>query len=221
MPSYINPSETSAWQTIDASRPALSIAFLNVDSGPGTSAQAGFSAQVNQTEAAGIAVYAYVSTEFGTRSLADDEAQVNAYATFYGVHNILEDTASTDCSLVPTLYLPLYQYIHAHGGSVVMNPGTQTNECYMQAADVIQTFEGTYSDYVTGFSQPSWMADFPASRFYNVVHTTPNQADMENAVTLSTQRHIGNIYVTDLTEPNPYDGVPSFWAAELQAVEAT
>ena len=216
MPSYISPG--AEWDGIDTAGPTAAIAILNVDSGPGTAPEQNYANQVSATEAAGVAMYAYVDTAFGARSIAAVESDITTYATWYGVHNIFFDEASTSCGVEASYYLPLYTYVHARGGNVILNPGTATSECYMAASDVILTFEGSYADYVSGYSAPSWMKNYPASRFYNVVYSTPTAADMENAVTLSGSRNIGSIYVTNLGLPNPYDALPSYWSTEVTAV---
>jgi len=216
VPSYISPG--AGWDGIGTAAPTAAIALLNVNSGPGTAPEQNFADQVKATQAAGVAMYAYVDTAYGARSIAAVESDITTYAAWYGVHNIFFDEASTSCTAEASYYLPLYTYVHAHGGDVIINPGTATSECYMAAADIILTFEGTYADYVSAYSAPAWMKSYPAGRFYNLVYSTATAADMENAVTLSRARNIGSIYVTDLRLPNPYNALPSYWSEEVAAV---
>ena len=72
-----------------------------------------------------------------------------------GVDGIFFDQASTDCSHARSYYKDLYSYVNGKDGRVVLNPGTQTNECYMAVADIVVNFEDTYANYArTRFATP-------------------------------------------------------------------
>jgi hypothetical protein len=86
---------------------------------------------------------------------------------------------------------------------VVLNPGTDTAECYMSAGDVIVNFENVYAQYV-GWTPANWVSKYSASRFWQIIYST-SQADMREAVALSKKRNAGWVYVTDDGEANPYD----------------
>lgn len=215
VPSYINPG--SGWDGIASSSPTVGIALLNVDSGPGTGPDAAYQAQVATEEAAGISMYAYVWTDNGSEPLTTVEDEVNDYASWYGVKNIFFDGASTDCSMVSPYYQPLYDLVHDNGGNVIINPGTSTSACYMSAADIVNTFEGSYAQYLT-YSSPSWTTDYPATDFSNIVYDTPTVSDMTNAVARSQAHNVGWVYVTNLGGANPYDALPNYWADEVDSV---
>ena len=56
---------------------------------------------------------------------------------------------------------------------------------------------------------------------YSVIlrHDTP-AADLSAAVSTAWSRQVGNLFVTDLGEPNPYDALPSYWSTEAATIAA-
>ncbi len=215
VPSFIYPG--SGWDGIASSYPTVGIALVNIDSGPGTGPESNFQDQVSAEQAAGVQMYGYVSAAYGDEALSDAETQIDDYASWYGVNDIFVDEASTNCNLVSSYFQPLYAYIHAHGGQEILNPGTSTSACYMAATDILDTFEGSYSQYLT-YSAPAWTTGYPATRFFNEIFDTATQSNMVNAVSQSLAQNVGWIYVTDAGLPNPYDTLPSYWSDEVSVV---
>lgn len=218
VPSFIVPG--SDWDGIAGAYPVVGIALLNVDSGPGTELETSFQAQVDAEQSAGVQMYGYVSSGYGAVPLSDAEAQINDYAQWYGIRDIFVDEASTNCSEVSIYYQPLYEYIHANGGQEILNPGTATSECYMAATDILDSFEGTPSQYAT-YVPPAWTANYPASSFFNEVYSVPTQVSMRRMVAEAVELRAGWVYVTKLGPPNPYDELPSYWSAEVAIVAAS
>jgi Spherulation-specific family 4/IPT/TIG domain len=222
VPSYIVPG--SGWNGIASSYPTVGIALLNVDSGPGSAAETSFKNQVATEEAAGIAMYAYVSSDYGDVALSSVETQINDYASWYGVHDIFVDEAPTNCGTdndVASYYQPLYTYIHAHGGDEILNPGTanSTSSCYMAVTDILDTFEGSYTSYM-GYTPAQWTSGYAASRFFNEVYDTPTEGDMVSVLDHLETLNAGWVYVTNLNTPNPYNALPSYWTDEVDTVSS-
>lgn len=219
VPSYFYPG--SLWTQMDSGAPTVGLAIINPNSGPGTSKDQNYADQVTSTEAQGIMVVGYVSTSYaGTqntaRTLAAAEQDVDTYYSWYpNIDGIFVDEVSTDCAARDSYYKPLYDYIKSKGGvaEVVLNPGTNTSECYTSAGDIIVNFEDVYSNYVN-WTPDSWVSNYPANKFWQIVYST-SSADMPNAIALSKQRNAGWVYVTDDGGDNPYDTLPSYWSNEL------
>jgi hypothetical protein len=127
------------------------------------------------------------------------------------------DEASNNTKDIP-YYQSVYQYVKQRGGLVIINPGTITDEQYMSVCDIVMIAENTYANYVN-MTFPSWVANYPSSRFAHLVHTA-SQASMTQAITLSKQRNAGYVYVTDDVEPNPWDTLPSYWGQELPLIHS-
>lgn len=118
-------------------------------------------------------------------------------------------------------YLQLEQYIRVHhpGALVVLNPGQTVPQCYQHSADVIVTFEGSASAYLTkvetgGTWQYPWELTWtPASpdEIMHIVYGATGEASLDQAMSLS-KGHAGYIYVTDDSGLNPYDTLPGVFS---------
>ena len=166
VPAYFYPGGTPTyWTQLDQAAPGA-LAVVNPDSGPGSAPDLNYVGAVKSAEAAGITVVGYVYTNYGSRSSQAVESDVNKYYNWYSADGIFFDQASTSCAN-ESYYAQLNNYVKAKGGlaRTVLNPGTQTNQCYASAADTLLTFEGSDSDYVNCYSAPSWVSSYPAFRF--------------------------------------------------------
>jgi Spherulation-specific family 4 len=220
VPAYFYPG--SYWTQLDQAGPGFGLAVMNPDSGPGTGPDANYLGALHSAQAAGIRVVGYVYTSYGSRSLTTVESDINAYYSWYpSINGIFLDEASTNCAREP-YYAALNAYVKSRGatGLTVLNPGTQTNQCYEPAADILLTFEGSDSEYVNSYSAPSWVAKYPASHFWHVIYSTPTVSAMSTAIQLSKTRNAGYVYVTSATLPNPYDVLPvgAYWSDELSDI---
>ncbi len=222
VPSYFDSGPQ--WTQMEQSYPTVQMAVVNPSSGPGVTKDAAYADQVTQSQAEGLTVLGYVYTGYGSRDAGDVKADIDRYYLWYGVDGIFVDEGSTDCAYASSYYAELHEHVKGKGGKAVtaLNPGVQTNECYMSVADTIVNFEGTYEMYVSNYSAPEWVSKYPPNRFWHLVYATPNTQTMEEAVRLSKQRVAGWVYVTPATMPNPWGTLPpdSYWSQELLAVQS-
>jgi len=214
IPSYFYPG--ALWTKLENGAPTVGLAIINPNSGPGSSQDANYVAEIRRARAKGILVLGYVHTSYGARAAATVKAEVNKYYSWYGVNGIFFDEASTNCTK-KTYYQGLYNYVKAKNAAakIVINPGTNTPECYITTASIIVNFEDRYSAYIT-WRPSGWEVKYPASRFWHLVIATP-QSKLSNAMALSKNRHAGWIYVTPDVLDNPWDSLPSgtYWTSEL------
>ena len=219
VPAYFSPG--SYWTQMERAHPPLQLAVMNPASGPGGSADPQYVSAVRAAQHSGISVVGYVDTDYARRSLSAVEADIDAYYRWYHVDGIFFDRATTSCANEP-YYAELNRYVKAKGGpgQTILNPGTQTNQCYIAAADILLTFEGSDNTYLHSYSAPSWVSSYPSTRFWHVIYATATRSAMARAVQLSKQRHAGFVYVTPEALPNPYHGLPtgSYWTGELSAI---
>jgi Spherulation-specific family 4 len=178
-------------------------------------------------------VVGYVYTEYGKRPAELVERDIALYAKWYGddalgagrgLNGIFFDQGATTCTAAP-YYARLVSFakraLQPKNGSVatVLNCGAPpTSNCLMETASVVITFEGSFDAYRT-FQNPSWVLDYPRTRFWHIVHTTP-LASSKDVVNFARERHAGYVYGTYLTEPNPYNSLPlqaNFWNVEVAA----
>lgn len=211
VPAYFSPL---SWSGVFSGNPAPSDIVLDISGlGAGTAPQPDFSTAVSAAGTAGATVLGYISTEDGQRPLAQAEAEVRNYADWYGVTSIFLDRASGDPAQLG-YYRALSRYIRSRDprGQLWLNPGDYPDRAYMSLGDVVMTFEGTYSQY-TGADVPSWVRDYPASRFAHNVYAAPASV-LGRVLRLARSRDAGHVYVTDLIGSNPYQALPSYWSAE-------
>lgn len=232
VPAYIYPSYLgSGWNTAISDAPfnakVKRIMIMNPDSGPGTSANSDYQNIVAAVHKAGGLVYGYVYTDYGSVALASAESQVGEYQTWYGVDGIFVDATSALTPLATTYYQPLANYITSQiaKGGVILNVGTYPDPSYAAitvpstSTLIINVFEDDYATYESAGGIPAWATNYPPSLFMNIVYNT-SAAQLANALTLSVQRNVGTVYITDGTLPNPYGQLPSYWsqlAVETQA----
>jgi hypothetical protein len=181
--------------------------------GAGSAPEASMLYLVKKAQAAGVTVLGYSSTADGQRPIAQVEADVRDYASWYGVTSIFLDRVSGRSGQF-SYYKQIAHYIHAAhpGDEVWMNPGVYPDQNYMSIGDVMLVFEGTFAQYLAD-KVPSWTVYYPADRFAHTIYATPKAA-MTKALATAEQRGAGHIYVTDLVGTNPYQGLPSYWSAE-------
>lgn len=225
VPSYFAPG-APGWVQIENSAATSSLAVINPNSGPGASQDQNYVDQVNQAEKSGLVVVGYIYTSYAgtqdhTRTLVAAERDVDSYYRWYPtIKGIFIDEVSTDCgSSYATYYKPLYDYIKhkVANAEVILNPGTNTSECYISASDIIVNFDDTYSNYLK-WSPVPWVANYSASRFWQVIYSA-SPANMPQVVTLSKQRSAGWVYITDQGGDNPFASLPSYWNSELLLVK--
>src|SRR5450755_576850 len=168
-----------------------------------------------------MAVPAYVHTSDAARSLSAVESDVNAYYRWYAVNGIFFDEGSTDCADA-SYYAKLNSFVKAKGGTArtILNPGTQTHECYLPDADILLTFEGSDTQYVNSYSAPSWVARYSPTHFWHVIYGASTVSAMTHAIQLSKRRGAGFVYVPSATLPNPYSVLPRdlYWSKELAGI---
>ena len=219
IPAYFYPG--SYWTQMDQSSSRPEIAVMNPNSGPGYSPDPSYVSAIRAAQAAGITVVGYVDTNYGSRSLSAVESDVTSYYNWYGVDGVFFDQASTDCSY-SSYYAALNSFVKAKSDTArtILNPGTQTSQCYVADADILLTFEGSYRSYVNSYSAPSWITQYSATHFWHIVYATARNAAMTRAVTMSKKRGAGYVYVTPDMLPNPYDTLPtgSYWSRELSTI---
>ncbi len=218
IPAYFSPGQL--WQQTISSAPTGSIAIMNPNSGPGSSQDSSYVTTVTNAKNAGIRVLGYVHTSYGARSSATVKSEIDSYKSWYGVTDIFFDEVS-DQSTYYSYYQDLANYVHQTPNAIVeLNPGVYPAEGYMSIGDIVNVYEDTYANYVNA-QVPSWVSNYPASKFSHLVYATPDTASMQNAVTLAKMRNVGYLYITNDNLPNPWDSLPTYWSGEETLLNST
>lgn len=210
IPLYSDPP-SSYWNQVIAANTYHNIdAIINPADGVGNSKQSSYVTGISQLRSAGVGIFGYIYTEYGSRDINAVKNQVDTYQLWYGVDGIFFDEAdNTQAHL--SYYVDIYNYVHSKGMSVVsINPGTSTIEGYMNASDNVCVYET--SPYNT-IPYPNWAKNYPASKFCALQYSSTRE-QMISFVADAKSKNIGYVYVNDDDLPNPWDTVPSYLAEE-------
>ncbi|MBO0731977.1 MAG: fibronectin type III domain-containing protein, partial [Acidimicrobiaceae bacterium] len=251
VPAYMPPSDTTDWNTLNASGSQLGIVVVNVYNGPGNAPDRSWKATIAAAHAHGEKVLGYVDTGYlgqttpprltglgdtdETSWTVQAEQDVDRWYAFYGsdIDGIFFDDVLNTCG--PTSnsdayanqYESLSDFVHAtHPGALtVSNPGIAVPSCYANTADVIGTFEGdaaTYLNPPADQKPKTWQLKDDPDKFWNIVYNV-SSAQLPAVIAQSKADNAGYIYATPDTLPNPYDTAPdpTYWSAELAATTST
>lgn len=196
------------------------VAIVNPASGPGDHVDTNFAAILPRAKNAGVTLVGYVSTQYARKPLDRVKREIEDFLRFYpditGFHFDEQSPHARDVGY----YVDLYKYVHQRipGSLVVTNPGSMCAVEYAAApaSDVICLFEREKG--FADFQPPDWASRFAGSRFCVQSHTVAAEDAMNRSLNRAAQLRIGYVFVTDDVMPNPYDRLPSYWDAEVEAV---
>ncbi|MDQ6671002.1 MAG: spherulation-specific family 4 protein [Chloroflexota bacterium] len=220
VPAYAYPHTSSGyWAQLANAAPAVGMVIANPSNGPGTAADPNYVMAIQLIRSRGICLAGYVSTAYGNRPLADVLVDVRSWYDWYRIDGVFVDEVSpTEATWA--YYQAIFSFIRTKDtrGRVVLNPGTQAPEQYMEICDVLLSYEGTWTTYQNGYVEnPAWVTRYSHTRFWHIVHSCPTAAAMRTTLALSRTRNAGWLFVTPGSGPNPYERLPTgrYWADEL------
>ncbi|RJQ76313.1 hypothetical protein D5S17_18810 [Pseudonocardiaceae bacterium YIM PH 21723] len=207
VPAYFHPAVApDDWELLCSSPEQLESVVLNLADGPGTIYDYTFTDSLARLRAAGVPVSGYLSTEYGTRDMAAVLADARGYRELYDVDAVFLDQVATS-------YDQLGYYrdlVAALGGCrVTFNHGACPAPEYAELADVLLTFEGSWTAYQS-WAAPSWVRTYPAERFGHLIYDLP-PAELPAALRLLRHRHAGLAYFTDHRGVNPWNRLASYF----------
>ncbi len=153
----VYPGTNTMWSTLISEKnadPAVKMyAIINPSSGPGTTPDSNYQTWVGKLQTAGIGVLGLIYTDYGVLngpatgySIADIEALIDSYYSFYGVDGILfGQMDTTNNSTNAAYYSTLTTYVHGKPTNSVTNlspisfgdPGAIAPAVYIGTLDVI------------------------------------------------------------------------------------
>jgi len=241
VPAYFYPSPSgSPWDQLAAGAQAVPgvavTAILNPSNGVFTAAEPAYVRAASQFVAAGGQVIGYVHSDYGTRALSAVQADVDNYLRLYGrsiVSGIFVDEMSSEPRQLG-YYQALYRHIKAQGSTlrVVGNPGAVPDAAYAAVADVLVTYEGQRAGLLAydprSTTSTAWLYGRPNTSVSVLGHNIATCAAMQEALAAAaTARYnVGPVFFTDgeydpvLRTGNPWAGLPRYWTALLQSVDA-
>jgi hypothetical protein len=116
-------------------------AVVNPDNGPGRAYDPAFAAGEARLAAAGIRIYGYVYTSYGTRPLAAVKADIDSYAAWYPMTGLFIDNVAGVTGF-ERYYVALRAYARTKGlPHTIGNAGVVPPSSYGSAADELITYE--------------------------------------------------------------------------------
>jgi Spherulation-specific family 4 len=222
VPAYFYPGGDGLLQwrhLIDAAAKVDVVAVVNVSSGPGVERNPAYTAIIAEAADRGVKLVGYVNTEYAARPASEVKAEVDAWVRLYPrVAGVFLDQQPAEARHAAYIAdISRYARQRIPGGLVVTDPGVPCDEAYLarRASDVVCVF--SHSDY-SRFELPANLKEFDPSHFSALVYQVADVRTMRPLLREAIIKRIGYIYVTDGKAPNPWARLPSYWAAEVEAV---
>lgn len=218
VPLYSNPSDPP-WAAIVAAKlahPSVTVrAIINPDNGPGASKDPEYVQGIAKLDAAGIIVLAYVATTYAKKTPAAAQGEISKYQSWYPtLKGIFFDEMSNTAGDEP-YYQGLDYYAKGKGYTVTVgNPGTDTLASFVGTVDTILIYES--EGLPTVGSLDVFSGQYNPKNFGVIPYGVPA---LDAAFVTGARAHVGFIYLTDDTVPNPWDTLPSYFSNLLAALE--
>lgn len=204
VPLYVHPSDDpGAWHRLIEAAAGTYAVVLNPASGPGAVPDPAFAAAAGALRTAGARLLGYVDTDYGTRDPAEVEADVVRHREWYGTDGCFLDQVPALPDELPAVRRLVRSVRRLGAAPVVLNPGVHPAPGYARLADLLVTFEGHWSAYVSAFSRPEWTARHPPERFCHLVYGVP-EALVPLAVRTAADRGAGVAGPVTGELPNPW-----------------
>lgn len=212
-PLYIAPGTNgNNWNAVISANTYGNIdVILNPSNGPGSAKQTNYVNGIARLKAANVGIYGYVHSTYGDRSIADVKADVDKWVSWYGpLTGIFIDEAEYRAGQGDEgYYAELYAYIKERGMLAINNPGTGTNETYLNLADTTCIFE---SSVTKTFTFPSWGWNYPSTKFCYLAWGASVE-QMRTAVDVATKNNIEYVYITG-NGSDHWNFIPPYLAEE-------
>jgi hypothetical protein len=223
VPAYIYPAGEGRKQwrrLIDAAGKVDLLLVVNPDSGPGAERNPDYTAVIAEAAGRGVKLVGYVNTGFGQRPAAEVKADVDTWVRLYPrIGGFFLDQQSPDAGHAAD-YADLGAYARGkiRDALVIGNPGVPCDEAYLarRAADMVCIF--AKPDGFDVFELPATLKEYDPSRIAALVYQIADEEVMRSMLKEAIIKGIGYVYVTDGKWPNPWDQLPAYWEAEVEAL---
>lgn len=227
VPAYFYPSwddaQANHWDELIAAAPRVPlVAILNPASGPGARRIPDYARAVDSLRAAGGRVIGYVHTSYAQRPLKEALAEVDAYYQRYALDGVFFDETTGDTTAA---HLAYYRACGEHvqqrapQALVVLNPGADADQAYLESASCLLLFENDQSSIsLLDWQPPAWVTPQQVGQVAVLAYHLAGAPAMEAVLERALRAGAGWAYLTDDTLPNPWDTLPAFWETQVQAV---
>jgi hypothetical protein len=192
------------------------IATIDPANGPGDAVQPDYTSGIAGLVANGVKVVGYVHTSYGARAPADVQADIDRWHAFYPqVTGIFFDEQSHTMGY-EGYYKDLSAYAKSHGFDfTVGNPGQDTEPTFVGTVDAILIYEGPGLPAVSDLG--GWHGSYDRRNFGVIPYGVPA---VDATFVRGARDRVGYIYIQSDVLPNPWDSVPDYLNALLDALDA-
>lgn len=170
----------------------------------------------------GVRTIGYVHSSYAHRPLSAYEPEIDKYLDCWQTEGIFVDEVSSDAKDIPH-YQQLFDYVKGKESnitgsrpSVWLNPGTSTDEGYMNVSDVIWQFESPLAAFEK-YTPPPYLGKYPATRTGMMVLDVPEQQTMEGI--LMNVSAMNAAWTIVLSVPYTSAIAPAYWDQEAAFVQ--
>lgn len=219
VPGYAHPLVApTEWAELTRPGAPLHWAVLNVARGPGSRRDPHCLTAAARLRATGVRVLGHLDLRCGTRPFGEVISDANHFLDWYQVDGFCLERCPVDRPGLPEVRRTAATLRALLGGAyLVLGQGIHPHEGYMELADQLVTFRGSWPDY--RWSQVAeWTAGYPPERFCHQVHGVPRR-HLEEALRIARWQGTGTIYFTDRTAhpegrtctDSPWTALPGYW----------
>ncbi len=200
----------TAWQKV-ANATVPEIVVLNPSNGPGSEYSQTYGDYINLLNKKGKTPVGYIYTKWGSRPLAEVEADIDRWLEFYPDIKgfFIDEVEPTSDQL--EYYRELVDYIRGISPSltIVLNAGrVPENTEFFNLADRVVVYEGDF------LHKPQKICDVNPDKSSIIVY---NASEAVMKAILYTE-DCADYYVTDDAPPNPYDRLPIYFDEEVSTL---
>ena len=223
VPAYVypNPEGRKEWHKLTAVASKVDVvAIVNPNSGPGTEIDPDYTSLIVEARGCGVKFVGYVATDFGKRPAAEVKKDIDRWVRFYpGISGFFLDQQSCDAPYADT-YADLAAYARQRLPDclVITNPGATCDKTFLErrVSDVTCVFAN--DEGFGAFELPEVFKAYEPSRFAALAYKVRDVETMRAMVKEALLKGIGYIYITDDATEQPWERLPSYWEAEVEAV---
>jgi hypothetical protein len=223
VPAYIYPSgegRTQWKRLLDAAGKVDLVVVVNPDSGPGAERDPEYAAAIAEAAALGIRLVGYVNAGYGQRPAAQVKDDIDSWVGLYPrIGGVFLDQQPAEARNVAYFAdIAAYARSRIPDALVIGNPGIPCDEAYLarHAADTVCVF--AKADGFDAFELPATLKESDPSQIAALAYQVADVEAMRAMVKDAIIKRIGYLYVTDGKWPNPWDKLPAYWNAEVEAI---
>ncbi len=222
VPAYFYPTtHADEWQSLIevAKRQPLSV-IVNPDNGAGKALDPNYVTAIDALRAAGGKAYGYVGSDVATRNSSDIQAEIDDYLDWYALDGLFIDEVSEHAAGLD-YYKDIQTYVakKAPALGLIGNPGTTTDNGYVEIFDTLVTYEDSAADVQT-FAPIPQQSKYDASRFAMLVYDADERV-MKSLLSNAAAANVGFIYATNTPAGDDlWLELPTYWGTQASAVGA-